>query len=280
MPLISVIIPTYNRLELLQRAVDSVLAQEFKDLELIIIDDGSMDGTYKRFRDSEPPVFYYKQPNQGVSAARNSGISLARGEFIAFLDSDDCWEPRKLSVQSEFFENNPNILICQTDEIWIRNGKKVNPMKKHEKPTGYIFNESLKLCAVSPSSVMMRKEFFDKVGLFDEKMHVCEDYDLWLRTAYRMNVPLIPDPLVVKYGGHADQLSKKYRAIDRFRIYSLQKLLGEPLNDEQRLLTLAEIKIKCGILMKGALKRGRIIFYAKVLLTKHFPDRDWGIIDR
>ncbi|MFC1492808.1 glycosyltransferase family 2 protein [candidate division KSB1 bacterium] len=277
MPIISVIIPTHNRLKFLRRAVDSVLQQDFKDLELIIIDDGSTDGTFDKFNKSDPPIRYYYQPGQGVSAARNRGISLSKGELIAFLDSDDCWESGKLSTQAEFFNSNPEILICQTEDIWIRNGKRVNPKNKHAKPSGYVFNESLKLCVVSPSSVMMRKEFFDLIGTFDESLPACEDYDLWLRTGYKLDVPLIPEPLVIKYGGHPDQLSKKFTGIDRFRIFALQKLLREPISDEQRKLTVNELRNKCDILKNGAFKRGNIILFLRTLLTRYFPAFNWGI---
>lgn len=278
MPLVTVIIPTYNRLKFLAEAVDSVLNQTFKDFELLIIDDGSTDGTHERFSNAAPPIRYIHQPHTGVSAARNRGIKEAEGSFIAFLDSDDCWLPEKLAVQVDFLQKHPEVLICQTEEKWIRCGKHANPKNIHKKPSGNVFDKSLLLCVISPSAVMMRKKFFEIVGLFDEKLPVCEDYDLWLRAAYRMEVPLIPKPLTVKHGGHDDQLSGTFWGMDRFRVYALQKLLDEPISEEQRSQVTAEIGKKCSILIKGALKRHRYLFAIRAVLTKKIPTRQWGLI--
>lgn len=278
MPEVSVIIPTHNRLAFLRSAVRSVLDQTFTDFEIIIIDDGSTDETFNRFNKKKAPVRYYYQPRLGVSAARNRGINLARGTYIAFLDSDDRWHPEKLERQVQFMKEHPAVLICQTDEVWTRDGVRVTPRQKHRKPQGFIFRESLKLCLVSPSAVMMRHEYFDLVGRFDEALPVCEDYDLWLRTTYRYEVPLIEEPLTVKYGGHDDQLSRRYWGMDRFRVYALQKLFCHPLTVEQRAAVRNEIRGKCSILLNGALKRRRFIFALKIMLTRLFPSRHWGII--
>ncbi|MFC1477568.1 glycosyltransferase family 2 protein, partial [candidate division KSB1 bacterium] len=235
-PTVSVIIPTFNRISLLKKAVSSVLKQTFTDYEIIIIDDGSTDGTSDCYTGAKPPVRYFHQSNLGVSAARNRGIQLALGRYIALLDSDDEWLPAKLDVQVSFLNEHPDISICQTEEIWVRNGQRVNPAEKHKKPSGDIFGKSLEMCSVSPSAVMMRREFFDIIGPFDEHLPVCEDYDLWLRAAWRMPVPLIDEHLTIKYGGHEDQLSRKLWGMDRFRVYALRKLLHEPLSNEQKKL--------------------------------------------
>jgi len=280
MPSVSVIIPTYNRFSHLQRAVKSVLQQTYTDYEMIIIYDGSTDETFRYFNKKKLPIRYVYQPRMGVSAARNRGIRLARGTFIAFLDSDDLWKPEKLEKHVAFFEENPETLICQTDEMWIRNDKHVNPGYRHKKPSGNIFKKSLDLCLVSPSAVMMRRKFFDIVGIFDETLPVCEDYDLWLRTAYRHEVPLITDELTVKYGGHDDQLSLAYWGMDRFRVYALQKLLQHPLDVLQRKMVIREIRTKCRILLNGAVKRGRVLFVTKILLTLLRPTMYWGILNQ
>ncbi len=179
--LVSVIIPTFNRAHVLGRSLDSVLAQEYSPMEVIVVDDGSTDNTRELMAGYRDRVRVLTQPNKGVSAARNLGIREAKGQFIALLDSDDAWTPEKLCVQVDFMTANPGVLICQTDEIWIRNGRRVNPKVKHKKPSGMIFEPSLKLCLVSPSAVMMRRELFEIKGLFNEDFPVCEDYDLWLR---------------------------------------------------------------------------------------------------
>jgi len=257
-PLVSVIIPTYNRLEMLKRAVGSVLRQSYRRFELLVIDDGSTDGTGDEFGQASSPIRYVRQPHHGVSSARNRGIAEATGELIAFLDSDDLWHKDKLSTQVDFFKRHPDAMICQTQEIWIRNGVRVNPKSKHRKPSGWIFPDCLPLCVVSPSAVVMRKTLFDQVGLFDEALPICEDYDMWLRVALRFPVYLIDQPLVTKHGGHADQLSHSEWGVDRYRVRAMEKLLNDPLAAPFRTQTMKELRRKCSIIADGALKRGRL----------------------
>jgi len=258
MPKVSVIIPTYNRLPMLKEAVDSVLTQDFGDMELIVVDDGSTDGTAEEIRQYGGKVkFIQHSENKGVSNARNRGILQARGKYIAFLDSDDLWVKRKLKIQVAFLDDNPHYSICYTDEIWIRKGKRVNPMRKHAKYSGWIFEKCLPLCTISPSSAMMRKTLFSKVGLFDEALPVCEDYDLWLRVSSRFPIFFINRKLIIKRGGHPDQLSQRSWGNDRYRVMALEKLLSEPyLRPEEREMILKEMKKKCQVLYKGFLKRG------------------------
>ena len=255
--LVSVIIPTYNRGWVVEAAVDSVLEQDYPHVELIVVDDGSMDDTPGLLALYGNRITVCRQENRGVSSARNRGIEKSSGELIAFLDSDDTWTPRKLSCQVAFFRNNPDALICQTEEIWIRNGKRVNPKKIHQKLSGMIFEPSLNLCLVSPSSVMMRREFFDHVGLFDETLPACEDYDLWLRASANYPVYLIDDPLTVKRGGHEDQLSRQW-GLDKYRILSLDKLIsGDRLSVSQNMTARRVMKKKIDIYINGCLKRGK-----------------------
>src|SRR5262249_36806985 len=164
---------------------------------------------------------------RGVAAARNLGVAVSRGDLIAFLDSDDLWLPDKLQVQVDFFRRHPQAEICQTNEIWIRNGVPVNPRARHRKPSGDIFAPSLRLCLVSPSAVMLRRALFGRAAGFDESLGVCEVYDLWWRSARRTPVGLIDQPLVIKRGGHPDQLSRRFWGMDRFRVAVLTRLLAE-----------------------------------------------------
>ena len=259
MPEVSVIIPTYNRSERVVRAVQSVLDQGVKDIEILVVDDGSTDDTEGRLVPYGSLIKYIRQPaNRGVSAARNKGIETSSGPWIAFLDSDDYWLKGKLHAQMEFLHQNPEAVACQTEELWIRRGKRVNPRKIHKKSSGEIFQQSLRLCLVSPSSVIIKRSVFAEVGLFDETLEAAEDYDLWLRISCRYPIYLIDRVCVVKEGGHEDQLSRKHIGMDRFRIKAIVKLLNSGvLSAEQEAATLEELAVKCAIYGNGCLKRGR-----------------------
>lgn len=258
MPLVSVVIPTYNRWPMVREAVDSVLAQSFPAFEIIVVDDGSEDGTAAELRARYGSlVRVISQARSGVAAARNRGVRCSSGEYLAFLDSDDLWLPKKLEVQAAFMEGQPDAQICQTGEIWVRNGQRVNPKLRHRKPSGDIFRASLKLCLVSPSAVTMTRGLFEKVGGFDEALPVCEDFDLWLRIAVDTPVYLIPDPLVVKRGGHQDQLSRSTWGLDRFRIRAIKKLLDAGLKGDRREWAIEELANKVAILAHGARRRGK-----------------------
>ncbi len=257
-PLISVIIPTYNRAAFVLEAVESVYRQTFQDFELIVVDDGSTDGTSKVLKNYQNHLIYRYQANQGVSSARNLGLQMARGKWVAFLDSDDLWLPKKLETQIRFFSQNPEAVICQTEEIWIRNGRRVNPQKKHRKFSGDIFAPSLLLCIVSPSAVMIQRDLFNQEDGFDETLPACEDYDLWLRISSRFPVYLIDLPLVVKRGGHPDQLSRATPSLDRYRIQALVKLLDSGrLTAGQYESAVEALKNKCRIYGQGCLKRSK-----------------------
>ncbi|MCF8142748.1 MAG: glycosyltransferase [Deltaproteobacteria bacterium] len=256
---VSVIIPTFNRAMRTARAVASVLYQTCTDYELIVVDDGSQDNTEEVLRQFGRRLRYIALPyNRGVSAARNRGIRESEAPWIAFLDSDDYWLPRKLEVQTAFFRTHPEAAISQTQEVWIRNGRYANPKRRHRKLSGDVFAPSLRLCLVSPSAVMLRRSLMEDVGLFDENLPVCEDYDLWLRIACRHPVHLIEDRLIVKEGGHPDQLSSRYKGMDRFRIKAIRKLMEEGiLNRDQQQAAMKELSLKCRIYGKGCIKRGK-----------------------
>lgn len=256
---ISVIIPTYNRSAHLIKAIDSVLAQSYPYFELIVVDDGSDDGTQKIIASYDHPITCIRQENKGVSAARNAGIKGARYDFFAFLDSDDRYTPDKLQSQLQAMESLPEYLISHSDEFWFRQGKLLKQKEKHTRVGGDIFERSLELCMVGMSTVMVRREFFEKVGLFDESLPCCEDYDLWLRASCRYPFLLVQKPLTIKDGGRSDQLSSIHReGMDKYRIQALQKLLeSDLLSDEQRQLAAAELVRKCTIYGNGCLKHGR-----------------------
>jgi len=254
--MVSIVITTYNRKSFLKEAVLSVLNQDYQDKEIIVIDDGSTDRAFEEVRGF--PLRYVWKQNGGISSARNMGIRVSNGEFIAFLDVDDIWKKGKLTKQVQSMIEK-KIDISYTDEVWIRNGKHLNQKNRHRKYSGFIFDQCLPLCIISPSSVVIKRIVFEKVGLFDENLPVCEDYDMWLRITSRYPVFFIDKPFIVKRGGHKDQLSKAYEAIDRFRIQSLAKIIeGNILNSEMKNAALKELRKKCMIYSSGAKKRGRL----------------------
>lgn len=256
--MISVIVPVYNRRELVGRAIRSVQTQNYQDCELLVVDDGSRDGTAEWIQEEfgDALKLLVQPQNKGVSAARNLGITKAQGEWLAFLDSDDEWLPGKLEKQVEALRES-GLQICHTDEIWIRNGVRVNPHKHHQKFGGDIFLKALPLCIMSPSSIIVHRQVFERVGLFDETLPACEDYELFLRITCRYEVVFLDEKLMAKYGGHADQLSHTYHAMDRFRVRALDKLLKETpeLQDEKRERAQSMLIKKARIVYNGARKR-------------------------
>jgi glycosyltransferase involved in cell wall biosynthesis len=255
---ISVIIPVFNRANLVGRALASVYAQSRPAREVIVVDDGSSDRAGEYVRTHFPQVRYIRQPNQGVSAARNRGIAAARGDWLAFLDSDDEWLPRKLAEQCQILQANPGYRMCHSNEIWVRRGRRANPMRKHAKSGGNIFQRCLPRCVISPSSAVVHRSVMETVGGFDEALPVCEDYDLWLRLCAVYAVLYIEQPLIIKYGGHPDQLSRRYPAMDRFRIEALEKIIrGATLSRADQHAAVRMLLEKIRIYTDGARKRGR-----------------------
>jgi glycosyltransferase involved in cell wall biosynthesis len=251
---ISVVIPSYNRAHTLQRALKSVLNQTSPADEIIVVDDGSTDHSATLMQQF-PTIKLIQQENKGVSAARNTGIRATIHEWIALLDSDDEWLANKLINIRQSQHDHPEIKLFHSNEIWIRNGVRVNPMNKHNKYGGDIFHYCLPLCVISPSAVVLHRSLFDHCGLFNENLPACEDYDLWLRICHQYPVVYLPQALIKKYGGHDDQLSRRYWGMDRFRIQSLHELMQlKTLNTLQRQQTQDTLVKKLKILIKGAIK--------------------------
>jgi len=263
-PFFSVIIPTYNRAHTITRALDSVLKQEIKNFDIWVVDDGSTDDTQEvveRYVNSNEQVKinYLYQKNKGVSSARNLGIVQSKGEWCAFLDSDDEWYENKLLKQQEFIEKNPSICIVHGNETWIRNGKFINQKNIHKKYGGKIFMNCLPFCLISPSAVIIKRGLLGETRGFDEDFTVCEDYDLWLRITIEHEVGFIDDPIIKKYGGHEDQLSARYKAMDYYRVKSMIRVLKTyDLNIDERVATKKEILKKCDILLNGYKKHDNI----------------------
>jgi glycosyltransferase involved in cell wall biosynthesis len=258
MPEISVVIPTFNRRAMLREAIASVAAQRGANYEIIVIDDGSTDGTWEDLPSAPGRLRAIRTARRGPAAARNRGIEAARGELVAFLDSDDLWHPQKLVRQSAFMREHPRCPISQCGEIWLRGERRVNPGTRHRKRSGDIFIDSLHTCLISPSAAILRRGLLAETGGFDEDMAACEDYDLWLRILARHQAGLLDEALVTRRAGHRGQLSAAIPALDRFRVFSLAKLLSEDfIRGDRRLAVAAEMNAKSRILAKGHERRGR-----------------------
>jgi|TARA_B110000014_G_scaffold135934_1_gene94069 glycosyltransferase involved in cell wall biosynthesis len=262
---ISVVIPTFNRLIYLERAIKSVLNQTISVNEIIIVDDGSDDGTSEFIHSNYPNLKYIFQSNSGVSAARNTGIKAASSNWIAFLDSDDAWVTNKIQKQITELELNPEMNFCHSNEIWIRNGREIKQKNTHKKFGGFIFDKCLDKCRISPSTVICRKSLLIKLNGFDEDLAICEDYDLWLRITSDNPVIYIEKPLIIKYGGHQDQLSRNSEGIESYHIKSLEKLLKQDFHSEHRIAMENMLINKLKIYANGAKKRGRVNIYNKFI---------------
>jgi glycosyltransferase involved in cell wall biosynthesis len=280
---VSVVIPTFNRWPMLTEGVASVMAQRGVDFELIIVDDGSFDETPARLpglaealRGAHRTVRILQTENHGPAAARNRGVAAARAPLIAFLDSDDLWQPGKLERQLDHMRQKPECSVSQTDEIWMRRGVRVNPRQRHRKRGGDFFFDSLRTCLVSPSAVMMRISVFRELGGFDEDMRAAEDYDLWLRILLKHQVELLPEPLVIRRAGHRGQLSATVPALDRFRILALLKLLlRNDLSDQHREAVCNVLIEKCGIYGNGTARRGYTTEADSIISLAKLGDQAW-----
>jgi glycosyltransferase involved in cell wall biosynthesis len=254
---ISVVIPTYNRSALAVEAVQSVLHQSRPPDEVIVVDDGSTDDTAEALSSFHDRIRYLLQEHAGVSSSRNAGIRLATGDWLAFLDSDDLWRPDKLERQCAELGRTPGTAICYTDEEWRRHGQWLNQSKHHKKVSGWIYRHCLPLCLISPSSVLIHRRVFDEVGLFDESLPACEDYDFWLRATLHFQVLFIAERLIVKRAGPWPQLSMQH-SLDRYRIMALANVLQkEKLSADDHQQTIAMLQEKCRIYSLGCRKHGR-----------------------
>jgi glycosyltransferase involved in cell wall biosynthesis len=277
-PFVNVIIPTFNRAKELQRALHSVFCQDYPHFDVWVIDDGSTDETslmMNEFLSQNKRLHYIKTENRGVSAARNLGILKSVGDWCAFLDSDDEWLPHKLSRQVNFMKKSPHIPLIHGEEIWIRNGKRVNQKKIHQKSGGFIFRRCLQLCLISPSAVMIKRSVLEEMEGFDEAFTVCEDYDLWLKMTSLYEVGFIEDPLINKYGGHDDQLSRKFKAMDYWRVKSIDRLLkrGSLKKDDQDAAIL-ELRRKANILLMGYKKHNNFAHFDEISNLYHLYGKD------
>ena len=257
-PLVSVIIPTHDRRALVMEAIDSVRAQSHEPIELIVVDDGSTDGTPERLR-AEPGIRLLRIDHTGrPGAVRNAGVAIATGEYIAFLDSDDLWMPDKLTLQMELLRASPGVPIVHSRELWLRDGRPVSQSGQRHRRAGWLFADAVRKCIIGPSTVVLHRDVLGAVGGFREDLEIAEDYELWLRVTVRFPVAYCDRPLVTKRAGHGDQLSERYGQIERFRIDALAPLVAaDRWTEPERSIARRELARKCRIHAAGAGKRGR-----------------------
>jgi glycosyltransferase involved in cell wall biosynthesis len=198
-PIVSVIIPTYNNSAYLANAIESAIAQTFRDIEIIVIDDGSTDDTQKVLTCFGDKIQVIHQCNQGPSAARNAGLRKSQGNYIAFLDSDDQWLPDKLTRQMPLFEMDPQVGVVFSDTFYVYKGK-IQPKTSFQlRPpsSGFIFNSLFGKNFIPMLTAIVRRECFNQVGFFDENLKACEDYDMWLRISKSWKFAYVAEPLAL-----------------------------------------------------------------------------------
>lgn len=213
--LVTTIIPTYNRKHKIEEAIKSVLDQKRSDVEIIVVDDGSTDGTEEFLMEKNFPIKYIKKENGGVSSARNRGISEASGKYIAFLDSDDLWLENKLSKQIEYFENNPNVCLVYTDQYIEIDGENIDVTRfERNKPSSKVVLPAfVDHTPIHTSTVMVKKQALDVVGGFDEALSVHEDSELWNRLSDYGEFGFIEEALgIYRWESAGEHItSQKYR---------------------------------------------------------------------
>ena len=261
-PLVSVIIPVYNRFEMAKEAISSVIGQTYKDLEIIIVDDGSIDmtSTLAVYFGDDPRVKYLKINHSGMPGfVRNRGVELSKGKYLAFLDSDDLWMDKKVEKQIKYLETNSKYKVVHTREAWIRNGKTISQAGFKHRRFGNIFPDALEKCIIGPSTVLLEKELYRSLGGFRNDLEIAEDYELWLKLSNSNDVAYIDEALITKRAGHIGQLSEKYGQIEIFRIRGLKELVEQHyFSLENQKLAELELAKKCKIYAAGCRKRKKV----------------------
>ncbi|MDZ8221840.1 glycosyltransferase family 2 protein [Nostoc sp. ChiVER01] len=255
MPNVSIIIPTYQRADLVSETIESVLAQTYTDYEIIVVNDGSTDNTREVLAQFKDKITVIHQENKGLPAARNTGIIASRGRYIAFVDDDDLWIPYKLEKQVACFESNPNIGLVYSNIVFFKDNRLLSsdlwPKRSH--PPGVLKDSMLFVLNFIPIlSVLVRRECLDEVGLFDQTLKYCEDYDLWLRIIEKFSVHFLNEPLGL-YHWTTNSLSKNQEQILLNEIRVKEKAFSRNPNIK---------KLPLKLLDQG--------FYSKYLTLAHF----------
>lgn len=262
-PIISIILPSYNRAHILVRAIESIMNQTFQDFEVIVVDDGSTDDTEEKVRSIKDKRIKYirHEVNKGPAAARNTGISYASGSYIAFQDSDDEWQSEKLERQiSIFHKAGEDVGVVYTGFWRIFSDRKVYyPSEKIKNKNGDIHYELLNGNFIGMPTVMIKRECFNKVGLFDEALPPLEDWELFIRISRFYKFLLINEPLVLEYESN-DSISKNRSS----NIKSLRLIIEKHQEDflkNPKALSRYYFEIGDYLFRSGQIKDGR--FYLK-----------------
>ena len=202
-PLISVVIPTYNRRDIIFESITTILEQEPQNYEVIVVDDGSTDKTSDYLASLKLPIRVIRKENGGVASARNEGIKNAKGAYIAFLDSDDLWLPGILKAQLAYLSSHPDIPLVYVDQILDIKGKRIEKTRfeimqtTHEEKSNFDLPGFAQSPPIHTSAVMVRKSIFDEVGLFNESLKIHEDTDMWNRISDKYKLGYIDKPLAI-----------------------------------------------------------------------------------
>ncbi len=261
-PLVSIILPSYNRAKILKRAIQSVIDQTFSDFELIIVDDCSKDNTeevVKNFHDHRIKLIRHER-NKGAVAARNTGIKASKGKYVAFQDSDDEWLPQKLEKQIKVFEQGPSNLGVVYTSFWLIDGnqKRISPPAFIKHTEGDIHRTLLEYNFIGTPMAVVRRESFEKEGLF-ENLPRLQEWDLWLRISKRYRFAHINEPLAIAYL-QQDSISRNVQALIHARKFILKRYFQE-ISKEPKLLKHHYFEIGTMLCQNGRIQEGRGYFF-------------------
>lgn len=285
---VSVIIPVRNRPLLLGESIRSVFYGSGYPRELIVvIDDRPENGmldlkaaeeSFSRYGNEETQIQILYSNGRGPAAARNVGINSAKHTWLAFLDSDDIWREHKLSKQINYLSQRPHMLACQTLEIWLKNNRELTQSIANQPRCGRFLKDAFRRCLISASTVILHRQCFEILGLFDESFAVCEDFEFWLRYLSYYPMGLVRERLSVKRSGGWEQQSQKFHSQDKVRIEAILKTVQNQIlrPDEWESARIACLE-KLAILKRGSEKYGRPEYFGPLEQEIHSVFSDINI---
>ena len=277
-PCVSIVIPTYNQSQFVNEALESVLSQSFQNFEIIVINDGSTDNTKAVLSNFNDHIQIINQENKGLSEARNKGIQKARGDFIAFLDSDDLWVPEKLESQMKLLRNNPEFLWCYSDaEVFDSETGQTQYLYSQlyeHLYSGCIFNYLILENFIASPTPIVHRDVFEGVGLFFDNRIVAEDWDMWLRISDDHPVALIERTLARRriHAGmktrNRDWKKQYNRSVNTVeRALNLKQGFSKKIKKEA--LSRLNIRIGRSLISKGKNDQARKLFRRAIQMTPH-----------